>query len=70
MTTNFYKTLNFMVWCGGKGGGGGVSFEELSTDPIVLFQDYYCDLYIMSYLSNQNLKNKHTLKTIPFLQVY
>ena len=39
MTTNFYKTLNFMVWCGGKEGGGGgrVSFEELSTDPIVLF---------------------------------
>ena len=68
MTTSFYKTLNFMVWCGGE--GGAVGFEEVSIDPIILFQDYYCDLYIMSYLSNQNPTTKHTLKTIPFLQVY
>ena len=72
MTTSFYKTLNFMVWCGGegRGGGGAVGFEEVSIDPIILFQDYYCDLYVMCYLSNQNLTTKHTLKSIPFLQVY
>ena len=51
MTTSFYKTLNFMVWCGGE--GGAVGFEEVSIDPIILFQDYYCDLYIVLFVKSK-----------------
>ena len=66
MTTSFYKTLNSMVWCGGEGGSSGF-WRSINWSNN---QDYYCDLYIMSYLLNQNLTTKHALKTIPFLQVY
>ena len=57
-----------MVWCGGEGGSSGfwrsINWSNNSIPRLLSV------IYIMSYLSNQNLTTKHTLKTIPFLQVY
>ena len=32
------------------GRGWAVGFEEVSIDPIILFQDYCCDLYIVLFV--------------------